>query len=670
MKIRNNKTIIATAIASAIAVGAVSAQAAPNVDAIGQKQEDVRYIIKFKDSSVEQLKAAGFKGNNLFAAQRAANTSRLAQVGATPIKLLDRSNAAAAVLTKKQIAALKANPNVELVEKDPKRYLIDTISRSFAAPKAIEPQAESSPYGIALVQADQVSDANTGNMSVCITDSGYDGAHEDLLPYTDALITGDNTNASGSDTGNWWEPGHSHGTHVAGTIGALGNNGVGVIGVNPSGLLKLHNVKVFDNSGTWGYGSDLIAAIDQCSAAGSKIISMSLGGGDISVTEENAFIAFTDNGGINIAAAGNDANTVKSYPASYDSVMSVAALDENKNHAYFSQRNDQVEIAAPGVSVNSTVIGGTYASWDGTSMATPHVSGVAALVWSHFPQCTGNQIRNAMISTAEDLGAAGYDTSYGYGLIQAKAMYDALTSDGCEVAPPPPPPPPPGGALEKGVPFTGISGASGDQYFFTLDVPAGATDITFTMSGGTGDADMYVKFGSEAGQYDYDCRPFAYGNNESCTGTDTDGTYHIMINGYSSFDGASLVGDYEDGTTPPPPPPPPGGDDSYTNDADVQIIDQDTVESIIDVTGTGDSGNITVDVDIKHTYVGDLVVSLVAPSGQVSTLHNLTGASDDNIIKTYSIDATGIERNGQWKLVVEDMVYLDNGYIDSWTINF
>ena len=675
MKISQKKNLIAVAVASAITAGAVSAQAAI-VDLQGAnkkatKQEETRYIVKFNNSSMKVMRTAGVKGKTLIEMQRLANAGLMARHGAKTLLQMDNANAAAAVLNRIQLSALRADPNVAYVEADPKRYLIDTVSRSFN-PQAVETAAESAPYGIGLVQADQVSDANTGNMSVCITDTGYDGSHEDLVPYTSSLISGDDDNGTGGDTGDWWLPGHSHGTHVAGTIGALGSNDTGVVGVNPSGLLNVHNVKIFDNSGTWAYGSDLIVAIGQCSDAGANIISMSIGGGDVSATEEAAFVAFTDAGGINIAAAGNDGNTSLSYPASYDSVMSVGALNSNKTIASFSQRNVQVEIAAPGVSVNSTIVGGGYASWDGTSMATPHVSGVAALVWSHFPQCTGNQIRIAMIASAEDLGSAGHDNSYGHGLIQAKSMYDALTAEGCDVTPPPPPPPPAGGPLENGVAYSGISAGSGDKLYFTLDVPAGATDINFAMAGGTGDADMYVKFGSVPNTGDYDCRPYASGNTENCTGTGTDGTYHIMINGYSAFSDTSLTGSFIDGddpTDPTDPTDPPTGD-SYTNNTDVAIVDNSTVESVINVTGTGDSGSITVDVNIKHTYIGDMLVELISPSGSTVVLHDYTGASSDNIIQSYTVDAVGLEQNGQWILRVTDSVYLDSGFIDSWTINF
>lgn len=658
------KTFLAVSIASSLTITAIAADASSElVSAIAEKSNIVkkaekRYIVKFKTNR-------GLAKENISTQEkRSVNAKYLTQHGAKTLFHMDRSNAVAAKLSRTQLKLLQSNPDVEYIEEDPVRYLIDSVTRTFGKRKlaAIAPAAESAPYGIALVQADQVSDAATGNMSICITDTGYEGNHEDLRPYTDTGITGDNADGLGNNTGNWWQPGHSHGTHVAGTIAGLGNNGKGVVGVNPSGLLDLHNIKIFNNSGNWGYGSDLVRAVEQCQAAGAKVISMSIGGGASSTTEENAFIAAANAGLLNIAAAGNDGNTSLSYPASYDSVMSVAALDSNKNLASFSQRNSQVEIAAPGVAVTSTIIGNSYATWNGTSMATPHVSGVAALVWSHFPSCTGEEIRQAMNLTAQDLGSSGRDNSYGYGLVQAKAMYDALVADGCSGITPPPPPI--SGVLENGVAQTGLSGGTSEQLDFTMQVPAGATGISFDMSGGTGDADLYVRFGAAPTTATYDCRPYANGNNESCTGTSDNGTYYVTIRGYSAFNGVSLVGNYTDASNPPP------GVGSYTNDTDVSISDRNTSTSVIDVTGTGDSGSVTVNVDIKHTWVGDLKLTLVSPTGTSAVLREYTGGSADDIISSYVIDATGIDRNGNWSLQVYDNAGGDTGYIDTWTINF
>merc|ERR1712232_1383543 len=132
-----------------------------------------------------------------------------------------------------------------------------------------------------------------------------------------------------------------------------------------------------------------------------------------------------------VAAAGNGGNSGYLYPASYGALMSVAALDSNQNRASFSQYNDQVEISAPVVSVESTLPDDSYAAWSGTSMATPHVAGVAGLLWMHFPQCKNYQIRNVLLATAKDRGSSGCDNYYGTGLVQAKDAYDLLSEGNC-----------------------------------------------------------------------------------------------------------------------------------------------------------------------------------------------------------------------------------------------
>ncbi len=457
-----------------------------------------------------------------------AVTQGLRGAGAQVHHKFDKLNAMAVSLPQQAVSALAKNPNIVSIEEDAKRY----------------PSAQTLPYGIDAVQARDIWDVdrngtvdmgapNGAGRMVCVIDSGLYTAHEDFA----------GVNVVGGYPGNWNTDSCGHGTHVAGTIAAA-NNDVGVVGVTP-GSTSLYIVKVFGGSDcAWTYSSDLVNAAQRCEDAGANIISMSLGGSTKSRSEDQAFAQLYDNGILSIAAAGNDGNTRKSYPASYDSVMSVAAVDSNNLVADFSQQNGAVEIAAPGVGVLSTLpwlttatvtvngasysgttiefsaqgsasgtlvdgglcdsvgswngaivlcergsisffdkvnnvqngggsaavlynnvpggfagtlgdgnistipaigisqedgqllvasdIGSTadvvsnvtqpasgYEAWDGTSMATPHVAGVAALIWSADSSKTNAQIREALTQTALDLGTAGLDNAYGYGLVQA-----------------------------------------------------------------------------------------------------------------------------------------------------------------------------------------------------------------------------------------------------------
>ncbi|HXW08458.1 MAG TPA: S8 family serine peptidase [Vicinamibacterales bacterium] len=462
-------------------------------------------------------------------------------VGGEVVHEFPQYRALAAWLPEAALAGLRAHPQVTSIELDPERF----------------PLAETIPYGITMVQADLVSDAGAANRRVCIIDSGYS------LGQPDLPAGGNVTGVDGGPAGEWSVDRCGHGSHVAGTIAALGQNGLGVLGVLPSGVVSLHIVKVFGDSCGWAYSSDLVAALNQCRSAGANVVNMSLGGPIYSTVEGNAFDDAYNAGVLSIAAAGNSGNTSTSYPAGYGSVVSVAAVDENKALATFSQRNPDVELAGPGVGVLSTIpwleensvtvdngtyngtwlefaartgsggvsgtladgglcdsvgswsgqvvlcqrgniyfadkvanvhagggaaaviynnvpggfvgtllspsqipaigisqedgqilvaknglqsivvsyrdeTGGGYEAWNGTSMATPHVAGVAALIWSHYPGKTNADVRNALTASAEDLGVPGRDTSFGYGLVRAQAALDILSG----LEPPPPPPPP------------------------------------------------------------------------------------------------------------------------------------------------------------------------------------------------------------------------------------
>lgn len=457
------------------------------------------------------------------------------------------------------IEGILRNPFVVGIEEDVPRYLIEPVSTEIEplSDYGVQQNGQIVPYGIDMVQARDVWDSNndgeiddgapTGEgITVCVIDTGYWNEHEDLVDDVDGV-----SQISGEE---FLEDEHGHGTHVSGTIGAIHNN-IGVVGVSP-GTVGYYIVKIFNNDGVWVPGSsDLVAAVNECAENGAKVINMSLGGSSRSRNEEQAFNNWYEKGVLHVASAGNAGNNQQSFPASYSSVISVAAIDENKVVADFSQQNNQVELSAPGVRVLSTVpfidesylevaetqysanhiynsargnasgnlvygglcnstgswngmvvlcqrgeisfydkvrnvenSGGAaaviynnepgnfygtlgdntseiialsisqedgeylvankldvftevsstftqpdsgYEAWSGTSMAAPHVSGVAALVWSDNPGWSNTQIRTALQETAEVLGSS---RAYGYGLVQAQAALDYLRGE----EPPPP----------------------------------------------------------------------------------------------------------------------------------------------------------------------------------------------------------------------------------------
>jgi thermitase len=254
----------------------------------------------------------------------------------------------------------------------------------------------------------------TGGVKIGIVDTGIDQAHPDL--------SGKTANCADSLNGLLVEgtcvDDNMHGTHVAGTISARTNNATGVAGVAPNASFAI--CKALRTAAGTGLTSDVANCINWTHTRGSKVISMSLGGGE-SVTLRNAVTnawkGGAANGSVLIAAAGNDGDATLNYPAAYAEVVSVAATDDNDARASFSNANPDVEIAAPGVDVLSTIPGGQYASLSGTSMATPHVAGVAGVVWSLFPGDTAAGIRSRLTAAVDDKGAAGRDSSFGFGRV-------------------------------------------------------------------------------------------------------------------------------------------------------------------------------------------------------------------------------------------------------------
>ena len=524
-------------------------------------------------------------------------------------------------------------------------------------------------------------DLTTGATSIVIAviDSGILSAHPDLAGrivggydfISDANWgnDGDGRDADPSDPGDWVTVADTfsasfagcavrnssfHGSHVAGTIGASTGNLTGVAGINWVSLIT--PVRVLGKCG--GSTSDLVDAIRWAAGVSvpnapdnpnpARVLNMSLGGsGSCPNSMQSSIDEAIAAGAVVVVSAGNSGvDAIDSSPSGCDGVITVSATGRAGQLASYSNFGTVVEISAPGGSdgegVLSTVndsatapaLGSyAYAYYQGTSMAAPHVAGIASLMLSRNPSLTPAQVMSKIQTTARAFPAGTIrDCSTalcGAGIIDAAAAVAAavqtattttLTSaanpaaagasvaftatvagpsgaptgtvkfadagtviGGCNAVPlaagtaecstsslasgnhgivatyggdavnapsnsttlvqvinlPP---------FANGVPMTGLSGSIGTELRYTLTVPAGAIGLSFKIAGGTGDADLYVRFGSAPTSNAYDCRPYLSGNNETCTiATSQAGTYHVMVRGYTAFSGVSLTGSYSIG---------------------------------------------------------------------------------------------------------------------------
>lgn len=252
--------------------------------------------------------------------------------------------------------------------------------------------------------------SSSGGPSIAVIDTGIDRNHPDLASKLDTA----NSRCFGLlcfVTG--YEDDNGHGTHTAGTAAAATNNATGVAGVAVNS--RIQALKACNAVGTCNT-ADIVGAINWARTHGARVVSMSFGGGG-TTTMQTAVQQANAAGVVLVAAAGNDGNSSVNYPAGYPEVVSVAATDSNDNRASFSNFNNDVELAAPGVSVLSTYSGDGYASVSGTSMSTPHVAGLAALLRGQNPSWTPDQVRARMRQCSDDRGSPGWDSSYGYGRI-------------------------------------------------------------------------------------------------------------------------------------------------------------------------------------------------------------------------------------------------------------
>jgi len=316
------------------------------------------------------------------------------------------------------IEKLKARGDVEYVEPN---YIVWALGTP-------NDPSYGSQWGLPKINMPQAWDITEGssNIIVAIVDTGIDLEHPD---FNCTVPGGANKLTAGFDFyNNDTNPDddQSHGSHVAGIAGACTNNSTGVAGVAPN--VRLMPVKVLNSSGNGTY-ADVASGITYAADNGAKIINLSLGGSDPSETVRIAMAYAVGKGALVVAAAGNFAHVGNPviYPAAYADAMAVAATDSGDNWATFSEHHSYVEVAAPGVSIYSTVLG-FYGTKSGTSMSTPHVAGLAALIWSLEPGLTNAEVRQIIQDTAKDLGDPGKDDYFGYGRIDAQQALQQFVS--------------------------------------------------------------------------------------------------------------------------------------------------------------------------------------------------------------------------------------------------
>ncbi|MBN1922245.1 MAG: S8 family serine peptidase [Anaerolineae bacterium] len=428
MKGQGRVLLLVVLVAGLILPGGMTTEAqkaaSPVLSALTGDYVPGRVLVRFKEGVMTRAAA------DVLAEHGA---SYLTHLYASPVQLVQVPEGKELAL----VEQLSRDPRVEYAEPD-------YIYRALGAPN--DPYY-SNQWAHTRMNSAAAWDISTGSntVTIAVIDTGIDETHPDLAAKIVAGYDFVDDDANPHDL-------NGHGTHVAGIAAAITNNGVGVAGM--SWGARIMPVRVLDASGS-GYNSDITSGINWAYTHGAKVLNLSLGGSSPSTTMQNAVTAATNAGSLVIAAMGNcrtagggcPVANPTAYPAAYNNVMAVAATGPDDTYAYYSQYGSHCDIAAPGgamtylhdpdgiystlptydVEMTGEGFSKNYDYLQGTSMATPYVSGLAALIWSVSPGLTPAQVQQVMQDTAVDLGPTGWDVNYGYGRIDALAALQNIS---------------------------------------------------------------------------------------------------------------------------------------------------------------------------------------------------------------------------------------------------